>query len=207
MIFHPARTDIQYVFDEDMQKIAQSYEDCGNRAGFLSLISVSYNVDTFSSADGLYGKAVLQIPKYMELSKHSQLFAKVFHALQNHIHLQEGQKIKVDLLPNTLPSDTNVPPSVEELWMKANVEYKGRITQHIFFGVKGNSKKVHVFRRVDESPTYEQTLEHHPPDIGPFKQIVGVVVKDGITHTFRICPEETQSNKESSQEGADELPD
>lgn len=189
LLFHTARTDVQYIFDENMQKIAQGYEDSNNRAGFLSLTSVTYNLDTFSSADGLYGKVVLQIPVHLRLQEREQLFGKVFYVLQNHVPLREGQKIKIKL-----------PTLIKKLWLKINVEFRGSITQHIFFGTKGDSKKVHIFKRSSESAIYENTPKHHSPKIAPFKQIGGVVVKDGIVHSYHVCPDEIKPNKENAEE-------
>ena len=200
VVFHPERTDVQYVFDENMEKIVQGYEDSGNEAGLLSLISVTYNLDTFSSADGLYGKVLLQRSDSVSETDYPDLFAKVFFVMENHVPLQEGQKVKIDLISRKPPADADIPPSIRELWMKAIVEYRGNITQHILFGTRGDSRKVHIFRRAGEPSTYENTPRHSTPNTAPFKQVVGAVTQDGVSYSFHINPEEIKPNKEDSEE-------
>lgn len=200
LVFHPKRNDVQYVFDENMQSIAQGYEETPNEAGLLSLISVTYNFDTFSSADGLYGKVLLCCPDSFDQTDYFELVKKVFFVMENHIPLQEGQRIKINLMPDEFPTNATIPPSVRELWMKAIIEYHGNITQHILFGKKGESRKVHVFQRAGQIPTYENTTRHSSPDIAPFNQVVGTGVEDGIGYSFHINPKEIKPNKEDKEE-------
>lgn len=200
LVFHPQRTDVQYVFDEDMQSIVRGYEDSSNETGLLSLISVTYNFDTFSSVGGLYGKVLLCGSESVDQTDYRELVIKVFFVMENHVPLQEGQKVKIELIPHAFPANTNIPASVSEFWMKAIVEYRGNITQHILFGAKGESRKVHIFRRAGQIPTYENTSRHSSPDIAPFKQFVGAIVKDGVSHSFHINPEEIKPNKEDQEE-------
>ncbi len=203
MLFQPSTTDLPYVFDVNVQAIARRYEDEGNQEGFLSLINVTYNWDTFGAPDGLYGKIVILEPEESAVVERTELVEKVFFALQNHIPLQEGEKIKLNLASKKLREDSSIPSSIKSFWMKITVERKGNITQHILFGARDEDKegkKVHVFCRPGESPTYENTPRHHKPKVAPFRQVSGVVVKDGITHTYHIEPEDIGPNKEAPEE-------
>jgi len=195
LLFRPPNNDLPYVLDENVQQIAKRYEDCSNDKGFLSLISVTYNYDTFGAEDGLYGKIVVRVPRENQHPERTALIRKVLFAVHNHVPVEEGEKLKVDLTVKNLPSEVDVPSSIRSLWMKAIVERRGRITQHILFGKKGDAKKVHVFRRTSEAPTYENTPAHHTPRVAPFRQICGVVVKDGMTHTYHLNPEEVQPSR------------
>jgi hypothetical protein len=195
MVFHSESADVEYVFDENMQKIARGYEDSRNEAGLRSLLSVTYNVDTFSSADGLYGKVLLQRSESVREIDYPELFTRVFLVMENHVPLQEGQKVKISLISQKVSDEPDIPPSNREFWMKAIVEYRGNITQHILFGTKGNPRKVHVFRRMEGPSTYENTPRHCSPDIAPFRQIVAAVIQEGVIHSFHVNPQEINPNK------------
>lgn len=195
LLLRPPSAELPYVLDEDMEQIAKKYEDCRNEKGFLSLISVTYNYDSFGAEDGLYGKIVVRVPRENQRPERTALIRKVLFAVHNHIPFEEGQKLKIDLTIKNFPSEADIPSSIKSLWMKAIVERRGRITQHILFGKKGDPKKVHVFRRVSEPPTYENTPAHQTPRVAPFRQIVGVVIKDGITHAYHLNPEEVRPEK------------
>lgn len=194
-LFSPATSDLSYVFDEPMQAIAKQYEDCGNEDGFLSLIEITYNYDSFGASDGLYGKIVIRCDGGIAARESRDLISGVLIVLRSHVPLEEGQKVKLVLGVKGRPDDPKVPSSLKELWMKVIVQRQGKITQHILFGEKGDAKKVHVFCRAGESPTYENTPNHLAPTVAPFRQISGVVVKDGITHTYHLEREEPQPNK------------
>src|SRR5574341_1749696 len=199
VVFRPERTDMQYVFDEHMHKIASGFRESGNQAGLLSLISVTYNLDTFASADGLYGKVLFQRSDPTSETDYPEFVTKVFFVMEKHVPLQEGQKVRINLTPRRFPVDTDISPSIRGLWMKAIVEYRGNITQHILFGERGESRKVHVFRRPGEHSTYERTSRHSSPDTAPFRQIVGAVVQGGVSYSFHINPEEIKPNKDDSE--------
>lgn len=192
-MFRPETCNLEYVFDANMSDIASAYEKCGNIKGFESLICVTYNFDVFSSENGLYGKLLIQNPFLIESEAFNTLLAKVVHVFETHIPLVEGQKIKIKS-PKINPTASL--PQVKKTWTTINIEFsKGTLTQHIMFGEKGSSRKVHIFRK-NSGTTYENTPKHLSPKTMPFVKMGGIMSKDNIVHSFNVDCEKTPPDKE-----------
>ncbi len=200
LLFQPATTDMAYFFDESMRRIAEGFQNCGNAEGLRSLMSVWYNYDTFTAEDGLYAEVLARVPEQeCQTLETSEVIPKVFFVIHNHTPMQEGEKVKFDLTAKAFPDDPRVASSIRDCWMRMNVEKRGRITNHIFLGKKGEIKKVHIFSRPNEPATYENTPKHHPPRVLPFRKVTGVLVENGGTYSYHVNREGTRPNKPESE--------
>lgn len=195
LIFHPSRTDLDVFFDQDFHKLIEGFDEENRLVNYNSLVAATYNLDSSSSAEGIFAKIILCRPAGSDSVEVEKAAAAVDYVIKNHQHILKGQKVKVVI--DTQDGET---------WLKINTDYTRVITQHIYFGKRGESKKAHIFRKPNSEATHEQSPNHvHPEKAANFKQFIAVVVEKGKVHQVTVDPTTTspvipkpKSPKESS---------
>jgi len=203
VVFAPETNDAAYFWDRSFEGIVRGYLRPMNLGGLRALLTATYGFDTFSSAEGSYGKVLLRIPENAKPSAFLRWANTVFDVLGQHRYLEGGTKVSFPIGSREAARHSSSSAILRTVWMKATAQHSPKydtVTQHLYLGVGGEvtedglSRKAHIFRRAQEPPRYEsgRPQDVSPSDVAPFTQISAIVVRNGVTHSIHIRPDDVE---------------